>query len=74
MKDIVMNGKWKVDGHKTLRPRYVAKEAIEKVENTKFGWYHIRTILIAGSGFFTDAYDIFSVNMGILQAGLHLIK
>ena len=25
-----------------------------------------RAIMVAGSGFFTDAYDIFSINMGMI--------
>jgi PHS family inorganic phosphate transporter-like MFS transporter len=39
--------------------------ALEAIDNAKFGWYHIRTIMVGGVGFLTDAYDIFSVNLGI---------
>ena len=30
---------------------------------TSFGWYHVRAIVVAGIGFFTDAYDIFAINL-----------
>ncbi|KAK9456450.1 major facilitator superfamily domain-containing protein [Dipodascopsis uninucleata] len=39
--------------------------ALEKIDNADFGWYHIRAILVAGVGFFTDAYDIFAINIGV---------
>ena len=39
--------------------------ALEKIDNSKFGWSHVRTIIIAGIGFLTDSYDIFAINMGI---------
>ncbi|OLL24310.1 Repressible high-affinity phosphate permease [Neolecta irregularis DAH-3] len=37
--------------------------ALEEIDNAKFGWYHIRAVAIAGIGFFTDAYDIFAINV-----------
>lgn len=39
--------------------------ALEKIDNAKFGWYHIRAILVAGVGFLTDSYDIFAINLAI---------
>ncbi|GMM32157.1 hypothetical protein DAMA08_049020 [Martiniozyma asiatica (nom. inval.)] len=39
--------------------------ALEAIDNAKFGWYHIRTIVVAGVGFMTDAYDIFAINLGL---------
>lgn len=39
--------------------------ALEKIDNAKFGWYHIRAICVAGVGFMTDAYDIFAINLGL---------
>ena len=58
----------------------VRQKALDDIDRAKFGWYHvrylsslsiepgtdmIRAIMVAGSGFFTDAYDIFSMNLGI---------
>jgi PHS family inorganic phosphate transporter-like MFS transporter len=37
--------------------------AFEKLDNTKFGWVHVKAILVAGIGFFCDAYDLFVINL-----------
>ncbi|RGB36206.1 major facilitator superfamily domain-containing protein [Rhizophagus diaphanus] len=39
------------------------RAALEEIDNAKFGWFHIRACLVAGIGFFTDAYDLFSINL-----------
>ncbi|CCK71410.1 phosphate transporter PHO84 KNAG_0G03530 [Huiozyma naganishii CBS 8797] len=39
--------------------------ALEKIDQTHFGWLQVRTILIAGVGFLTDSYDIFAINLGV---------
>jgi PHS family inorganic phosphate transporter-like MFS transporter len=39
------------------------RAALNEADNAKFGWFHIRTCLVAGIGFFTDAYDLFSINL-----------
>jgi PHS family inorganic phosphate transporter-like MFS transporter len=36
--------------------------ALAEIDKAPFGWYHIRAIVVAGIGFFTDAYDIFAIN------------
>jgi hypothetical protein len=38
------------------------RAALAEVDNAKFSWFHIKILLIAGVGFFTDAYDIFAVS------------
>jgi MFS family permease len=40
-----------------------AKEVFAKVDQKAFGWFHIKMIIIAGAGFFTDAYDLFSISL-----------
>jgi len=37
--------------------------ALASLDEAKFSWFHIKAILISGSGFFTDAYDIFIINL-----------
>jgi PHS family inorganic phosphate transporter-like MFS transporter len=32
-------------------------------------WFHARTCLVAGVGFFTDAYDIFSISIAATMIG-----
>ncbi|KAK9355515.1 major facilitator superfamily domain-containing protein [Lipomyces doorenjongii] len=43
--------------------------ALEKIDNAPFGWYHVRAIIVAGIGFFTDAYDIFAINIVVTMLG-----
>ena len=33
----------------------------EKLDQAKFGLPHLKTMLVAGVGFFTDAYDLFTM-------------
>ena len=37
--------------------------ALAEIDKAPFGWYHVRAIVVAGIGFFTDAYDLFAVNL-----------
>ncbi|KAI1611820.1 MFS transporter [Exophiala viscosa] len=37
--------------------------ALAEIDKAPFGWYHVRAIVVAGIGFFTDAYDIFAINL-----------
>ena len=37
--------------------------ALAEIDKAPFGWYHIRAVVVAGIGFFTDAYDIFAINL-----------
>ncbi|AMD20301.1 HDL443Wp [Eremothecium sinecaudum] len=39
--------------------------ALKHIDDEPFGWYHVRSILVAGVGFLTDSYDIFAINLGI---------
>lgn len=44
--------------------------ALAEIDKAPFGWYHIRCIIVAGIGFFTDAYDLFAVNMVTSMLGV----
>ncbi|KAK9901321.1 hypothetical protein WJX75_006338 [Coccomyxa subellipsoidea] len=35
----------------------------EELNTAKFGWFHIKAILVAGIGFYTDAYDLFVIGI-----------
>lgn len=37
--------------------------ALAKVDEAQFGWHHVRAV--AGVGFFTDSYDIFTINLAV---------
>ncbi|KAG8900470.1 Inorganic phosphate transporter pho84 [Tulasnella sp. 403] len=43
------------------------RAALAEVDNAAFSWYHVK---IAGVGFFTDAYDIFAINMCSAMIGI----
>lgn len=45
------------------------REALAAVDNASFSLYHVRAIIVAGVGFFTDAYDIFAVNFANIMIG-----
>ncbi|TYH36127.1 hypothetical protein ES332_D13G243400v1 [Gossypium tomentosum] len=36
---------------------------LNALDTTKTQWYHFTAIVIAGMGFFTDAYDLFSISL-----------
>ncbi|KAL2135973.1 hypothetical protein VTI74DRAFT_6022 [Chaetomium olivicolor] len=44
--------------------------ALAEVDRAPFGWYHVRAITVAGVGFFTDSYDIFTVSLLTLMLGV----
>ncbi|HUI38102.1 MAG TPA: MFS transporter, partial [Thermoplasmata archaeon] len=44
---------------------------LNELDLTKVGGFHLRTIVVAGMGFFTDAYDLFVISLVIpILAGL----
>ncbi|CAG8437789.1 10140_t:CDS:2 [Ambispora gerdemannii] len=42
----------------------------QEIDNTQFGWFHIRTCIVTGIGFFTDAYDLFVINLVSSMLGI----
>ncbi|TFK60046.1 MFS general substrate transporter [Pluteus cervinus] len=43
--------------------------ALAEVDNAKFSWFHVKVCMVAGIGFFTDAYDIFAINIAATMLG-----
>ncbi|KAG5180969.1 hypothetical protein JKP88DRAFT_279115 [Tribonema minus] len=39
------------------------KGVLAALDAAKTSWFHIRTIVISGMGFFTDSYDLFSIGL-----------
>ena len=39
------------------------RAALAEVDNAQFSWFHAKVCIVAGVGFFTDAYDIFAINI-----------
>jgi PHS family inorganic phosphate transporter-like MFS transporter len=44
--------------------------ALAEIDKLKFGWYHVRSVVVAGVGFFADAYDIFAINLASSMLGV----
>ncbi|KAI1845757.1 hypothetical protein JX265_000064 [Neoarthrinium moseri] len=44
--------------------------ALAEIDKAPFGWYHVRAVIVAGIGFFTDSYDIFAVSLLTTMLGI----
>jgi MFS transporter, PHS family, inorganic phosphate transporter len=44
--------------------------ALAEIDKAPFGWYHVRAVVVAGIGFFTDAYDLFAINYVTAMLGI----
>jgi PHS family inorganic phosphate transporter-like MFS transporter len=45
------------------------RAALAEIDNAKFSWFHAKICVVAGVGFFTDAYDIFAINIASTMLG-----
>jgi PHS family inorganic phosphate transporter-like MFS transporter len=45
------------------------RAALAEVDNAKLSWFHFKVCIVAGVGFFTDAYDIFAINIASVMIG-----
>ena len=41
-----------------LDPNERRRLLLAEIDKSPFGWYHVRVVVVAGAGFFTDAYDV----------------
>lgn len=44
--------------------------ALAEIDKAPFGWYHVRACVVAGVGFFTDSYDIFTAGLLTIMLGI----
>lgn len=44
--------------------------ALAEIDRAPFGWYHVRACVVAGVGFFTDSYDIFTASLLTTMLGI----
>ncbi|KAI9000662.1 inorganic phosphate transporter [Trametes punicea] len=42
---------------------------LTEIDNAKFSWFHVKVAFVSGAGFFTDAYDIFAINIVSVMLG-----
>ncbi|EJU04751.1 MFS general substrate transporter [Dacryopinax primogenitus] len=45
------------------------RAALAEIDNAKFSFFHLKAVLVAGAGFFTDAYDIFAISIASTMLG-----
>ncbi|KAH7928254.1 phosphate permease [Leucogyrophana mollusca] len=45
------------------------RAALAEIDNAPFSWFHVKVCLVASVGFFTDAYDIFAINIAATMLG-----
>ncbi|KAG6878356.1 hypothetical protein C0993_008114 [Termitomyces sp. T159_Od127] len=45
------------------------RNALQEIDEAPFNWFHAKVCLVAGVGFFTDAYDIFAINIASVMLG-----
>lgn len=39
--------------------------AFAHLDDAKLSWFHIRAVIVAGVGFFADAYDVFVIGLAL---------
>ncbi|WVQ71037.1 phosphate:H+ symporter [Cryptococcus sp. DSM 104548] len=45
------------------------RAALADIDEARFSWFHAKACIVAGVGFFTDAYDIFSISIAATMIG-----
>ncbi|KAE8539992.1 phosphate:H+ symporter [Cryptococcus gattii VGV] len=45
------------------------RAALAEIDEARFSWFHAKACAVAGVGFFTDAYDIFSISIAATMIG-----
>ncbi|KAG0172360.1 hypothetical protein DFQ28_003871 [Apophysomyces sp. BC1034] len=45
------------------------RAVLEQIDSADFGWFHVRACIVSGIGFFTDAYDLFAINLVTTMLG-----
>ncbi|KAJ5931014.1 hypothetical protein N7466_006507 [Penicillium verhagenii] len=51
-------------------PKEARRRALAEIDQARFGWRHVRAVIVAGVGFFTDSYDIFAINLCVSMLGV----
>ncbi|KDQ62676.1 hypothetical protein JAAARDRAFT_171223 [Jaapia argillacea MUCL 33604] len=45
------------------------RRVLAEIDGAPFSWFHVKIALVAGVGFFTDAYDIFAIGIAATMIG-----
>ncbi|KAJ1916747.1 hypothetical protein H4219_003617 [Mycoemilia scoparia] len=66
----IQDNKVALEDHVPTHDETVARRnALEAIDNAKFSWFHVKTIIVAGIGFYTDQYDLFAINIAMYMMG-----
>ncbi|KAF9521787.1 phosphate transporter [Crepidotus variabilis] len=49
---------------------HVRMAILEEMDSARFSWFQVKVCIVAGVGFFTDAYDIFTISIAVVMIGL----
>ncbi|KAJ3171819.1 RNA helicase required for poly(A+) mRNA export, partial [Irineochytrium annulatum] len=60
-----LNGDIEASNDRKPNLRRSRAQAFSHLDEAKLGWFHLRAVLVAGAGFFTDAYDIFVISQAL---------
>lgn len=55
-------------------PNSLRRLALAEIDKAPTGFSHIRSVIVAGTGFFTDAYDLFSANFITTMIGFEFLQ
>lgn len=58
------------DASTIMDPLERRRVALARIDEARFGWHHVRAVIVAGVGFFTDSYDIFAINLAVSMLGV----
>ncbi|KAF9528076.1 phosphate transporter [Crepidotus variabilis] len=45
-------------------------DILAEMDMARFSWFQVKVCIVAGVGFFTDAYDIFAISLAVVMIGL----
>ncbi|CCM03079.1 uncharacterized protein FIBRA_05199 [Fibroporia radiculosa] len=45
------------------------RAVLAEIDSARFSWFHLKVAFVSGAGFFTDAYDIFAINIVAAMMG-----
>lgn len=66
----IWTGPEKSPNPRQSQSRQELHSALSEIDNAGLGRAHVRAVVVAGTGFFTDAYDLFSANFITQMIGL----
>ncbi|CAG8458985.1 4453_t:CDS:2 [Ambispora gerdemannii] len=60
---VIANHEARVEMHEIEELNRLRQVSLKRLDSAKFGWFQVRACFVSGAGFFTDAYDLFAINL-----------